>query len=155
MKVNEHNLLESLKKLNYEPKVQTETNQICVTFEHEGREFPTFLRPLHNGELIQILTFVPCNVDSDKILDVARFLHMLNKELDVPGFCVDEQSLTVFYRLTLPALKTEYNPDALEAFMNTSQVVCKSFGTVIEALCVGALTLDEILKKANQLKTES
>ena len=155
MKVNEHNLVETLKKLKFEPKVQPETKQVYIVFEHEKREFPIFFRNLHEGELLQLLTFIPTNVDADKVQEVARFLHMLNKELDVPGFCIDEQSLTVFYRLVLPTLKKEFDPEALEAFLNTSQVVCKSFGTVIEALSVGALSLEEILKKANQLKSET
>lgn len=154
MKVNEHNLLEALKKLKYEPEVEEQTKQITVTFDHEERKFPIFLRPLHDGELLQLITFIPCNVDADKVLDLSRFLHMLNKELDVPGFCVDEQSMTAFYRVIVPSLKKEFDPEVLEAFLNTSQVICKSFATVIEALSIGALTLDEILKKANTLKSE-
>jgi hypothetical protein len=155
MKVNEHNLLEALKKLNFDPKIQPETNQIFLTFEHEGHEFPIFIRPLHDGELIQLLTFVPCSIDADKLQDVARFLHMLNKELDVPGFCMDEQSQTIFYRVVLPSLKKEFHPESLEALLNTSQVICKSFGTVIEALAIGALTLQEIIDKARSLEQEN
>jgi len=152
MKVNENNLLQTLKNLKYDAKVQEQTHQIYIIFEHEKREFPLFIRTLHDGELLQLLTFVPCTIDPGKLSDVARLLHMLNKELDVPGFCLDEGSKTIFYRLVLPTLKKEFNPESLEAFLNTSQVVCKSFGTVIEALAVGAVELEEILKKANALK---
>lgn len=154
MKVNEHNLLETLKTLNFDAKVQPETNQIFLSFEHEGHEFPIFIRPLHDGELIQLLTFIPCSINDDKMLDVSRFLHMLNKELDVPGFCLDEQSKTVFFRVVLPTLKKEFQPESFEALLNTSQVICKSFGTVIEALAIGALSLDEILEKARSLEQE-
>jgi hypothetical protein len=152
MKVNEHNLLQTLKNLEYEAKVQEETNQIYIKFVHEKREFPLFIRTLHEGELLQLLTFVPCTINPSKMNDVSRLLHMLNKELDVPGFCLDEGSKTIFYRLVLPTLKKEFSPEGLEAYLNTSQVVCKSFGTVIEALAVGAVELEEILKKANALK---
>ena len=152
MKVNEHNLLQTLQNLKLDAKVQTETNQIYVIFEHEGNQFPLFIRELHDGELIQLLSFIPCNVEASHIQDLARLLHMLNKELDMPGFCLDESSNTVFYRLMMPTLKKEFQPDVLEALINTSQMVCKSFATVIEALATGAMTLDEILKKANELK---
>ncbi|MBS0635258.1 MAG: YbjN domain-containing protein [Verrucomicrobia bacterium] len=152
MKVNEHNLLEALKTLKLDAKVQPETNQIYVIFEHEKAQFPLFIRELHDGELVQLLTFIPCNVDKNHAADLARLLHMLNKELDMPGFCLDETSSTVFYRLMMPTLKKEFQPHILEALINTSQMVCKSFAAVIEALAVGAMSLDEILKKAQQLQ---
>ncbi len=152
MKVNEHNLLEALKALNLDPKVQPETNQIYIIFEHENTQFPLFIRVLHEGELVQFLTFIPCNVDPAHANDLGRLLHMLNKELDMPGFCLDEGSSTVFYRLMMPTLKKEFQPEIVEALVNTSQMVCKTFGTVIEALAIGAMTLDDILKKANELK---
>lgn len=152
MKLTDQNLLETLKGFSYDAKLQDNTNQLSFVFEHEKKEFPIFFRPLHEAELLQILTFVPCTIQDNKIAELARFLHMLNKELDVPGFCLDEQSKTVFYRLILPTLKQEFDPEALEAFINTSQVVCKSFGTVIDALAAGTISLTEILKKAGQLK---
>lgn len=151
-KVNEHNLLESLKKLALDGKVQRETNQIYVIIKHDGKEFPLFMRMLHEGELIQLLTFIPCYVEADKINDLGRFLHMLNKELDMPGFCFDENSKTIFYRLILPALKKEYAEETLEAYLNTSQMIVKTFGTAVEALAVGAMTLDQILQKAHELQ---
>lgn len=153
MKLSPQSLIETLTSFNFDAKLQDETNQVYFVFEHEKKEFPIFFRTLHEAELLQILTFVPCQIKAHKISDVARFLHMLNKELDVPGFCLDEQSSTIFYRLLLPTLKQEFEPEALEAFVNTSQVVCKSFATVIDALANGTITLEEILKKAGQLKT--
>ncbi len=153
MKVNEHNLLQTLQTLKLDAKVQPETNQIYIIFEQDGKQFPLFIRELHDGELLQFLSFIPCNVGKEHVQDLGRLLHMLNKELDMPGFCLDETSLTVFYRLMMPTLKKEYQADVLEALINTSQMVCKSFGTVIEALATGAMTLEEILKKAHELKS--
>ncbi len=152
MKVNEHNILEALKKMKLDAKVQKETNQIYIVFKHESKECPLFIRLLHDGDLVQLLTFIPCYVEQAKALEVCRFLHMLNKELDMPGFCFDETSMTVFYRLILPTLKKECSEETLEAYINTSQMVCKSFGTAIEALAIGAMSLDEILNKAQELK---
>ncbi len=153
MKVNEHNLLQTLQGLKLDAKVQPETKQIYVIFEHEGSQFPLFIRELHDGELVQLLTFIPTNVEPAHMNDLGRLLHMLNKELDMPGFCLDETSNTVFYRLMMPALKKEFQPEILEALINTSQMICKTFSTVIEALAQGAMTLEDILKKAGELKT--
>ena len=154
MKVNEHNLLQTLNALKLDAKVQQETNQIFIIFEQDEQQFPLFIRQLHEGELLQLLTFIPCHLDEDAKMPLSRFLHMLNKELDMPGFCLDEASSTIFYRLMLPTLKKEFNPDVLEAYVNTSQMVCKSFATVIAALASGKMTLDEILKKATELKSQ-
>ena len=155
MKVNEHNLLQALQTLKLDAKVQPETKQIYIIFEHDGAQFPLFIRELNDGELLQFLSFIPCSVEKAHMNDLGRLLHMLNKELDMPGFCLDEQSSTVFYRQMMPTLKKEFNPDVMEALINTSQMVCKSFAAVIEALATGAMTLEEILKKANELKSSS
>lgn len=152
MKVNEHNLLETLKAQKIDAKVQKETNQIYFLFKHEDHEFPLFIRLLHEGELIQLLTFIPCRIENKCENDLSRFLHMLNKELDMPGFCLDEASSTVFYRLMMPTLRQEFSQEVLEAYVNTSQTVCKSFATVIVALASGAMTLEEIIKKASDLQ---
>src|SRR5437660_450821 len=155
MKISEHTILQQLKKLGIEATVQEETRQIVVIFKQDKREFPLFIRILHEGELLQLLTFIPCNTTAKTLNDMARFLHIVNKELDVPGFCVDEASSTVFYRLVLPTAKKELPDDTFEAYINTTQVVCKSFSPVIEAIAFGAMTLEEVLKKAGELKEQA
>jgi len=127
--------------------------QVYFVFEHEKQQFPVFLRILHEGDLLQLLTFIPCNVNLDAIADMARFLHMANKELDMPGFCLDESSLTVFYRLLLPSQEKRFDEDLLRAYLGTGQTICKNFATIIEALAMGAMNLEEILVKVNELKS--
>ena len=152
LKISQHTLLQELKRLNFDAKVQEETNQIYLLFKHEKREFPLFIRILHEGELIQLLTFIPCNVKPECNGELGRFLHLVNKELDMPGFCLDELSSTAFYRLIIPTPKKELSTATFEAYLNTIQVVCKSFSPVIEALAIGAMTCDEVLKKASELQ---
>ena len=153
LKITQHTLLQELKRLNFEALVQEETNQIYLIFKHERREFPLFIRILHEVELLQLLTFIPTNVKPECLNDLGRFLHMVNKELDVPGFCLDEASGTVFYRLILPTFQKEINPTIFEAFLNTSQVVCKTFSPAIEAIGNGVMTLEEVIKKAQEAGT--
>lgn len=155
MKINEHNLLQVLKKLNWNPQVQRDTNQVYVTFFHEKREFPIFVRQIHDGELLQLLAFIPITFKESMEADLSRFLHMVNKELDMPGFCIDETTKTIFYRLIIPTFKKELNEEVLEAYLNTIQVVCKSFNTIIEALAVGAMSFIEVMEKTKAAQPTS
>jgi hypothetical protein len=152
VKVSIPNLLAELKSLKYDAKVQEETNQVFFIFKHEKREFPLFIRLIHDGELVQMLTFLPTQVKKEQFSDVARFLHIVNKELDVPGFCIDETSSTVFYRLIIPTVKKELDKEIFEALLNTSQVVCKTFSPPVEAMAQGLMTLEAVLKKAEEAK---
>jgi hypothetical protein len=143
-------LLEELKNLKMDSEVQKETNQIYHIFKMEKREFPLFIRILHEGELLQFLVFFPVQVKAEQYAEIARFLHMLNKELDMPGFCLDESSSTVFYRVLLPTHKKELAKEVLGALLNTIQLVCKTFSPAIETLCAGVMKLSEMLKQAKK-----
>jgi hypothetical protein len=153
IKVTQQDLLEALKNLKLEPHIQTETNQIYCILKHEKREFPLFIRLLHDGELIQMLTFIPCSVKTSQLNDISRFLHIVNKELDVPGFCVDEASSTIFYRLIIPTFKKEIAKETFDALVNTTQLVCNTFSAAIEAMSQGFMTLDDVLKKAKETQS--
>ncbi len=139
--------------MNLDGKIEEKSGQVYYVFEHEKQQFPVFLRILHDGDLLQLLTFIPCTVNLDTVQDMARFLHMANKELDMPGFCLDENSLTVFYRLLLPSQQKKFDEDLLQAYLGTGQTICKNFATVIEALAIGAMNLEEILAKVNEMKS--
>jgi hypothetical protein len=78
---------------------------------------------------------------------------MLNKELDVPGFGMDEIAGVVFYRLMLPTPNKKIDEELLLAFLKTIEQVCKMFATPIEAVGYGHTTLDEILQKTREMET--
>ncbi|HXF29727.1 MAG TPA: hypothetical protein VN457_07740, partial [Chlamydiales bacterium] len=79
--VTQDNLLSELKGLEIDGQIQKETSQIFHVFKLEKREFPLFIRILHDGELLQMLTFLPVGVKKEQYGDLGRLLHMLNKEL--------------------------------------------------------------------------
>lgn len=154
-KLSQPNLSTQLKNLQHKPEIQSETNQIYVVVKHEKREYPLFFRILHDGDLLQILAFIPTNYKDASLPDLSRLLLMLNKELDVPGFCLDENSKTVFYRVIIPTHKKEMSEDTLESFLNTTISVCKTFSPVVEAISIGAMSLQEVLLKAQELKSKA
>jgi hypothetical protein len=150
MKLNEQDLIESLKTIGVEAKLQPNTKQLLAKFSYNDQEYPTFIRQLEGGNLLQLLTFIPCSVDPKALEGLSRLLHMINKELDMPGFCIDEESKTVFYRVVIPCVGQEIDESLFLAYFNTCQSVCATFGMVIHAVAICAMTLNEIIEKMKE-----
>ena len=145
-------LLNFLRKHHYEADIQADTQQVYTILKIEQHEYPLFLRVFDDGHLLQILAFIPCQLKREVVPDMARLLHLLNKELDVPGFGMDELAGVVFYRLMLPTPKQKIDSDLLLAFLKATEHVCKMFTTPIEAIALEQATLDDILSKAQEME---
>lgn len=145
-------LLGLLKKHQYEANIQDETQQVYTILKVEQKEYPLFLRVFDEGHLLQMLAFIPCKLEKHVVSDMARLLHLLNKELDVPGFGMDEIAGVVFYRIMLPTPKKKIDSELVVAFLKTVEHVCQMFAAPIEAVGFGQATLEDILKKAQELE---
>lgn len=159
-------ILNFMRKNKYEAEIQPDTQQVYTIFKMNQKEYPLFMRIFDDGHLLQLLVFIPShlepneNFSSDKkenesVADLARLLHLLNKELDVPGFGMDEMAGVVFYRLMLPTPKKKIEEDLLLAYLKTADHVCQMFTTPIEAVSSGQMTLNQILEKAHELDKTS
>ncbi len=153
MKLSNNELISSLNRFGIKATVQENSNQLLATFSQNGNEYPAFIRQLNGGNLLQILTFVPCTIDNEAYFDVSRLLHMINKELDMPGFCCDEETKTVFYRVVIPCINSQVDEPLLHAYLNTTQQVCGMFGTIVQAIAIKAMSLDEMMAKAKEMQT--
>ena len=147
-------LLAFLKKNEYNAEDHPDQDQILVKVKVENYDFPMFLRPIMEGELLQVLTFIPCKVEDGQFADLARLLHMLNKEMDMPGLGMDEASKTVFYRCMAPCFGNVILEKALFAYLNTSHNVVNSFAPVIAAVSAGKASFEEVLKMSEQQASE-
>src|SRR5436853_6718427 len=110
-------LLQFMRKHKYESDIQADTQQVYTIFKINQKEYPLFLRVFDEGHLLQLLVFIPSHLEpneqfslgkqattpqtthslkdekqKDITADSARLLHLLNKELDVPGFGMDEMA---------------------------------------------------------------
>jgi hypothetical protein len=174
--ITPESLLQFMKKHQYESDIQADTQQVYTIFKINQKEYPLFLRVFDEGHLLQLLVFIPCHLEPNEqyvlgkkesgsagseskseqqktiIADLARLLHLLNKELDVPGFGMDEMAGVVFYRLMLPTPKKKIDGDLLLAFLKTVEHVCQMFANPIEAVSSGQMTLDQILAKAQEME---
>ncbi len=145
-----NSLMEFLNKNKYAADIQKETQQVFIILKIGQRDYPLFLRLFDESKHLQMLVFIPVQLKPDAIHDVSRLLHMLNKEMDLPGFGMDENAGVVFYRLMIPAMNKKIDGDLLLAYLKTANNICELFTGPIEAVCQGHATLDEILRKAQE-----
>jgi hypothetical protein len=150
MELTNENLIEALDKLGLKVEVQEKTEQLHGTFSNNGYDYPIFVRQLEGGNLLQMLTFVPCTIEEKSSSDLNRLLHMINKELDMPGFCCDEESKTVFYRVVIPCMNKKIDEALFQAYFQATKHVCNMFGTIVHAIAVNAMTLEEMMSKAKE-----
>ena len=166
-------LLQFMQKHKYDATIQKETDQVYTILKFHQREYPLFLRIFEGGQFLQLLAFIPSHLYANEqnpnktlnaeelaarqeanapiLADLARLLHLMNKELDVPGFGMDEANGAVFYRLMIPTPKKKIESDLLLALIKTIEHVCPLFSTPIEAVSSGHMTLNQILPKAHEL----
>lgn len=141
-------LLAHLKKKGFNAEHQAETDQIAVILNIDGTDFPLFIRILPQGPVLQLLVFIPCRLQDKTMPDVARLLHLLNKEMDVPGFGLDETANVLFYRVTIPALSNKIDMTLFDTYVGSIQVICRSFTPVITNVSLGTMTFKSVLEKA-------
>lgn len=149
-KIREH-----LHSQGIEAELQKESNQLCIICKTGDREYPLFIRIYEGGELLQLLAFLPCKTKPETCADTARLLHLLNKEIDIPGFGMDESSEVVFYRCMIPVKEKMVDEALMNSYLSVIQVVCQSFAPVVAGIAYGAATFDEVVKKTKEQSSQS
>jgi hypothetical protein len=136
----------------FEVKKQEETNQLYLVYKIHDQDTPLFLRVMDDGQLLQLLAFMPINLDPKTMSDLSRLLHLFNKEIDIPGFGIDEASKVSFFRIVLPAVEGKISGDIITGYLNSMRVVAETFFPVIVAVVTGNATFEDIFKKATTIK---
>ncbi len=154
-KLDLETLLAHFQKSTPSAAIQEETNQILITIKVEKVEFPMFARITQGGELLQLLAFFPCNIKPGCQEDTARCLHLLNKELDIPGFGMDDLNGLIFYRCMIPCLNQEFEPAIVDKFFNAVQMICKSFLPMVFAISQGNLKFADMANQMESLLQEN
>jgi len=165
-------LMEFLKKNKIPAEIEKESQQVATAFYIGQKRFPLFLKALDQGNLLQILIFIPSylkpnndfsiagekfktaslNREISSVAELSRLLHLLNKELDIPGFGIDEQGGSVYYRAVLQTPKNTIQDELLLNIIRNAQKLCASFLIPIEAMSAGVMTLQQFIEKTKELK---
>lgn len=146
-------ILHYLRSQDYDAHIQEHTKQIYLIYKIHHKEFPLFIRIYEPQQMLQLLIFMPCALTSQGITETARLLHLLNKELDMPGFGMDENAGAIFYRLTIPFFSSKMDETLLNGFLASLKDLSQSLYPAIELTATGQATLEDILKQAEEKRT--
>ncbi|MGK5594228.1 MAG: YbjN domain-containing protein [Parachlamydiaceae bacterium] len=141
-------LMKFLNNKKYEPVLQKETNQVYVLFKIENQDFPLFFRIYEGNDLLQMLVFFPIQVRKERFEAIARLLHLLNKEIDLPGFGIDETVGLVYHRIMVPAINHKIEPHLLESYLESVPKICQQFFSTIAGTAMSEMNFDELMKKS-------
>ncbi len=158
VKLSQQAILKVLNDLKLSPVWQQETEQVYIVLEIAKREVPIFFGIRSGNTLLQTIAYLPYDLPKTTFGQVARMLHLLNREIDMPGFGMDESQNLMFYRCVLPCLNGEFNEKLLEIALATTRVVCETFMDAIAMIAGGTTTVDAVVeetKKREQAKGTS
>ncbi len=154
-KLTNEDLLKHLEEKQLKPQLQEETGQIVMAFRLNEKDFPIFLRIAEDEDFLQVLSFLPTKIKEGQHSAVARFLHHINNQVNLPGFSMDDQQDLVFYRIILPCPNKEVNEAMLEKFLGAIFNVSNTFFPIVSSLAEGISSYKDTMKKLRELKPEA
>ena len=147
--LNQNNLTKFLTHAQLEPSLERESGLIDITVPAGEHELPLFFVIRNEGEVLQLVCYFPYQIQQGQRDATARLLHLVNRDIDIPGFGMDEEQNIIFYRLVIPCLKGEINEDLLRVYIDTIKLICDSFFHAIGLISTGNMDLDELKKQAS------
>ena len=149
-----------LTKLGHPVSYQKETDQLYLILSVDVMEFPIFLKILPTGPILQAVLFFPFQYKENNFNELSKFLHFINKFIDIPGFCLEEKMQTIFYRFSLPLFDNQM-PSVLslerimQSLYNIAKTVTFPLLDVTSGVKSAQTVIDELEKhfsKANMPK---
>lgn len=150
MKLTTDNLKEHLISSKLHPHVQPETNQLYYTHKSNAGEYVIFLRIYEDDDKLQIMTFLPPQVLEDRFEVVGRILHHFNKEIDLPGFGLDEKMGLTYHRIMMLAPEGNLEETHLECYLNAIPLLCDHFLPAISLAASSPLTYNELTQRVKK-----
>lgn len=144
IKANLNHIQNYLTKNQFLPQFQKETNQIFIVNQRLGVETATFLRLLSENKLLQIITFIPLKIRKETLIDLSRLLHKLNRDIDFPGFGMDESTGMVFFRVVMPCLNEQCDGELLLQHLKNVPQATSAFYNLIASIIMGNKTFEEL-----------
>lgn len=135
-------ILEQVRSWDYEAQFQKATGQVYLVYKIEDKEYPLFIKAMKESKMLQLLIFEPFKVEDSARGDLARLLHLLNKEMDLPGFGMDEKVGVVFYRCVLLSSEEGIAAKLIKDLLVSMPRIASLFSPIVEPTAAGAISYD-------------
>lgn len=112
---------------NGNPRQLKQSGQDCVSF--------------------QLDALFPFAVEDLSMSDMAQFLHFLNLQIEIPGFCLDYVNNTVIYRYVLLAEDQHIPQRILLSLIGIAMMLQDMFGQTLERLAKGQVTFVDLMQE--------
>ncbi len=131
MELSPDALMQLLSRGKDKPVFQKNTGQVYIETTIQGKKIPIFFGILGDGYLLQMISYLPFQLKEERLGDIALLLHRLNKEIDLPGYGMDEENKLIYYRVVVYCDEKELNEKTLDIYVKSSQFASAA---LIEAL---------------------
>lgn len=155
IKTTNPDLVAFLKTRGHTASIQKDTDQIYLLFKIQDQEIPLFIRQNRESQILNLVCFSPCLMSPKAPPEMGRLLHLLNKEIDLPGFGMDEAPNLVFYRVPLFTYKDEIDEELFYTILTSMPKVIEMFQPVIAAVATGTKfeVIADVVRKQMQSMT--
>src|ERR1700722_5992510 len=117
IKLTEDSLYKLLKEKNLKPIFEKQSKSTYLNMSIKGVEVPIFFAVRGEGNLLQTIAYLPYELNPGAVGDVARLLHLLNREVDIPGFGMDETQKLMFFRCVIICVDAKLDPKLLDIYL--------------------------------------
>ncbi len=147
VKLTDDSLYDVLQKKGLKPLIEPSSKAIYLNMRILNLDVPLFLGIRSEGQLLQLIAYFPYELNPKAVNDVARLLHLLNREVDIPGFGMDETQKLMFFRCVIPCLNGILDSKQLDLYLATTRIACETFMEAIGVMATGKANIDDMLKK--------
>ncbi len=146
--LDHNNLMKFLQRADMVPLLERNSGLTYININAGDNELPLFFVIRSEGEVLQLICYLPYQLYPNQRDTTARLLHLLNRDIDIPGFGMDEEQGLIFYRLVIPCIRKEINDEILRVYIDTIKIICDSFSHAIGLISSGTMDLDELKRQA-------
>lgn len=151
MKLSEYEILRFLKAEGHGLHTDKQTHQHHFMFPLANIEVPIFVKVFDGNILLQIVGYLPFQIAKGSAPTLARALHVFNREMDLPGFGMEEKEGTVFYRLVYPCPSQQIEEDTARLLIGATALAMETFLLTLKAMEEQKITMEQVATQERPL----
>lgn len=144
--LNLKSIQQALQARGLKTDMETTTHQLHANIKINNIDYPLFMRIYEQNHLLQLLLFLPFNIKDSVVNETARLLHLINKQIDLPGFGMDEASHTIFFRQILVGIEGKIDEHLIAIYIESFERIVRLFAVPIVNVSQGNFSYEAVAK---------